>query len=176
MTPRRALLRSLVFRSSKGFSFTKPKIQIFFSMDPIGASPLQDSECYDCSSLGLRFRGVKWRMAFFPVCVGKTFWVAERECSTLFSPRGRNCPVKRLWFIAIGAPNVFDGDVGNIYNFFQNSYSPPLFYVSLKATFQYTFTATVHTRGLFFVCKNRANVKIGEFERKTAILILKKCD
>jgi hypothetical protein len=23
-----------------------------------------------------------------------------------------------LWFIAIGAPNVFDGDIGNIYNFF----------------------------------------------------------
>jgi hypothetical protein len=47
-----------------------------------------------------------------------TFWVAERESSILFSPRGRNCPVKRLWSIAIGAPNVFDGDIGNIYIFF----------------------------------------------------------
>ena len=77
----------------------------------------EDSKRYDFSSFGFRFRGVMWRMAFFPVCVGNTFWVAERECSILFSPRGRNCPVKRLWFIAIGAPNVFDGDVGNIYNF-----------------------------------------------------------
>ena len=117
ITPRRALLRLLVFSNSKGFTFTKPKLQIFFwnfygSYRPYGLQ--DDNECYrfqnDCSlydfsSFGLRLRGVKCRKAFLPVCVGSTRWLAERVFSILFSPRGLNCPVKRLWSIAIGAPN-----------------------------------------------------------------------
>jgi hypothetical protein len=56
--------------------------------------------------------------------VGKTFWLAERVCSILFSPRGRNCPVKRLWSMAIGAPNVYDGDKNNILKNFKISRTP----------------------------------------------------